>query len=345
MIKSIDFAAEKGYLQACCKLAASGYNDSISKIASATGVLCRLYNYMRDKMANSSFKDYMNPVVSAIDQLGGSARPSEVYKYITQTLDLSDEILDEKNMNGRSRFENQVNWARLFLAKANYIDSSKRGVWSLTDKGRKVQTFSETEIDQLIKDARDQSPCRLKNNTSEMIPVQERKTIPSEEEGIETPPPADQTSDKDDLLNIILSLPPSGFERLCQRLLRESGFQEVIVTGKSGDGGIDGIGTLQINPFVSFKVLFQSKRYSGSVSVSQIRDFRGAMSGRTDKGIIITTGTYTADAKREAARDGVSPIELVDGERLIAMFEQLELGLTPRTIYDIDYGFFDDFKE
>ena len=106
------------------------------------------------------------------------------------------------------------------------------------------------------------------------------------------------------LLNLIKSLPPGGFERLSQRLLRESGFQKVEVTGKTGDGGIDGVGILQVNPFVSFNVLFQCKRYQGAVTPSQIRDFRGAMMGRADKGIIITTGTFTLEAKKEARRDG-----------------------------------------
>lgn len=296
-------------------------------------------------MANPKFRDYINPVIDSINALGGSARPPEVYKYIAQSLSLSDEILNEERESGGSRYENQVAWARFYLVKAGYIDSSKRGVWSLTDKGRKVQEFTETEIDQLIKDVQAQSPPRPKKITLGIISTQDEKVISSEEESNEESPPAEQSSYKDDLLNIILSLPPTGFERLCQRLLRESGFQEVAVTGKSGDGGIDGIGILQINPFVSFKVLFQSKRYSGSVSASQVRDFRGSMMGRADKGIIITTGTYTADAKREAVRDGVPPIELVDGEMLVSMFEQLELGLNPRTAYDIDYNFFNDFKE
>jgi restriction system protein len=147
------------------------------------------------------------------------------------------------------------------------------------------------------------------------------------------------------LLNLIKSLPPSGFERLSQRLLRESGFQKVTVTGKTGDGGIDGIGILQVNPFVSFNVLFQCKRYQGAVTPSQIRDFRGAMMGRADKGIIITTGTFTLDAKKEARRDGAPPIELVDGDTLVQMFEQQQLGLIPRTTYDVDEKFFDDFKK
>jgi len=164
-----------------------------------------------------------------------------------------------------------------------------------------------------------------------------------EDDPTETAPPSELSNYRDQLSEIILKIPPVGFERLCQRLLRESGFQEVTVTQRSGDGGIDGIGILQINPFVTFKVLFQSKRYAGSVSSPQIRDFRGAMMGRADKGIIITTGSFTADAKREAIRDGVPPIELVDGEKLLDLFEELELGLKPRTTYDIDQDFFEDF--
>jgi restriction system protein len=153
-----------------------------------------------------------------------------------------------------------------------------------------------------------------------------------------------QASYRIDLLNILKSLPPAGFERICQRLLRESGFQQVTVTGKSGDGGIDGIGVVQVNAFVSFRVLFQCKRYQGAVAVSTVRDFRGAMSGRADKGIIMTTGTFTQDAKKEARRDGVPPIELVDGERMVEMFEKQELGLKPIKTYAIDEKFFEEFR-
>ena len=144
---------------------------------------------------------------------------------------------------------------------------------------------------------------------------------------------------------MLLKLPPSGFERLSQRLLREAGFIQVIVTGSTGDGGIDGYGTLQINPLVSFKVLFQCKRYTKSVSPSHVRDFRGAMAGRADKGIIITTGTFTAEARREASRDGVPPIEIIDGDKLVEMLQNLELGLKPVTTYEIDEAFFGEFKD
>jgi restriction system protein len=120
----------------------------------------------------------------------------------------------------------------------------------------------------------------------------------------------------------------------------------VRVTGKSGDGGIDGHGVVQVNPFVSFRVLFQCKKYtSNPVTPSQVRDFRGAMQGRADKGIIITTGTFTSEAKKEASRDGVPPIELVDGEALMSMFEMLELGLKPKTVFDVDEKFFEEFDD
>lgn len=150
---------------------------------------------------------------------------------------------------------------------------------------------------------------------------------------------------KEKLLDLLRNLPPYGFEKICQRLLRESGFTQVKATGKTGDGGIDGYGVLELNPLMSFKVLFQSKRYKDVVSIDKVRDFRGAMAGRADKGIIITTGRFTQDAKNEAVRDGVPPIELVDGDKLVNMFEKLELGLIPRTVYDIDLEFFKEYHE
>lgn len=157
---------------------------------------------------------------------------------------------------------------------------------------------------------------------------------------------AEVTNDiQSQLIDLLVNkLSPAGFERLSQRLLREAGFVQVVVTGRSGDGGIDGYGTLQVNPLVSFKVLFQCKKYASSVSPSQVRDFRGAMAGRADKGIIVTTGTFTAEARREASRDGVPPIELIDGEKLVEMFKGFELGLKPVTTYEIDESFFDEFK-
>jgi restriction system protein len=158
------------------------------------------------------------------------------------------------------------------------------------------------------------------------------------------PPDTEPGNYRANLLRILQGLSASGFERLCQRLLREAGFDQVVVTGKSGDGGIDGHGVLSVNAFVSFRVLFQCKRYAGSVSPAQVRDFRGAMQGRADKGLILTTGSFTSEARREGTRDGAPPIELVDGEKLVELFAKLELGLKPVTTYEVEEGFFAEYR-
>lgn len=136
---------------------------------------------------------------------------------------------------------------------------------------------------------------------------------------------------KQRLLETILSLSPDAFERLAQRILRESGFKTVSVTGRPGDGGIDGTGVLQIN-LITFPVAFQCKRYKGSVGAPNIRDFRGAIMGRCEKGLLITTGTFTSEAQKEATRDGALAIDLVDGDRLCEILKDLSLGIVTETV-------------
>ena len=144
------------------------------------------------------------------------------------------------------------------------------------------------------------------------------------------------------LLTVLRKLPPKGFERLCQRLLQESGFEQVEVTGASGDGGIDGIGVLKLNAFVTTRVLFQCKRYAGSVGSPEVRNFRGAIGGATRHHP--HDGGFTEDAREEANRDGVPPIKLIDWEQLLQLFEDLKLGLLPRTTYDVDVKFFKEYQ-
>jgi restriction system protein len=255
---------------------------------------------------------------------------------VVEKLSIPDAEVEETLKSGMSRVKNQVHWARFYLAKSGFIDASQRGVWSLTEKGMEAQLTAEDAL-RHFKDVQTQfrkAPVDEPVESVDQLDADEADETPF---GIE--------DHRTELLSILRSLSPSGFERVCQRLLRESGFEKVVVTGRSGDGGIDGHGVIQINPFVSFKALFQSKRYDGVISASQIRDFRGAMMGRADKGIFITTGTFSVSARKEALRDGVPAIELVDGEKLIDMFEYLELGLTPRTVYEIDQTFFDSYMQ
>lgn len=296
---------------------------------------------MARKLASEGpkFVSYFWPVVEALKKLGGSARPAEVREGIAAKLGISEAVQTETMRSGLPRFDTQVAWARFYLVKAGIIDSSSRGVWTLTEKGRALNGLTKQEAFEMFKNIHAQFHVdRGVEGTAEV-----------EEEEIEAPPPQDaatpsSTNYRQQLLEILRGFPPSGFERFCQRLLRESGFQEVTVTGRSGDGGIDGLGILQVSPLVSFKVLFQCKRYAGAVTPSQVRDFRGAMQGRADKGIIVTTGAFTSEAKKEAVRDGVPPIELVDGEKLVAMLEDLELGLHPIKSFKVQESFFDEFK-
>jgi len=285
------------------------------------------------------FVKYFGPVLEALDHLGGSGRPDEVRSIIAQRLKLSEEQQSEQlPSKAQPRFDNQVHWARFYLSKAGFIDSSKRGVWALTEKARSAIPLNSSDARSIFREVQS-TFAKSKGRKSEQAPIG-----PIEDVSI---PPTDGASIelnyRDEVAEKLQALSPGGFERFCQRLLRESGFQEVSVTGRSGDGGIDGSGILQVNALVSFKVLFQCKRYVGTVAVAQVRDFRGAMMGRADKGIILTTGSFTSEARKEAVRDGVPAIELVDGDKLINMLEQLELGLKPMTTYEVDTTFFDSF--
>lgn len=149
---------------------------------------------------------------------------------------------------------------------------------------------------------------------------------------------------KDKLAVLTQRLDPAGFERLVQRILRESGFIHVEVTARTGDGGIDGKGIARIHGFMSFHVLFQCKRYKGSVTAGEIRDFRGAMVGRADKGLFISTGSFTPAAVKEATRDGAPPIDLVDGDELAEKLKELGLGVKTELVerVSVDAGWFDN---
>ena len=293
----------------------------------------------RNPENGAQFVRYMQPVIDALNSLGGSGSPDEVIERIAKTLAVPDDVQNEiLPSGGRTRFGNQVAWARFYLVKEGLIDSSRRGVWSLTAAGQSAHLTLEQSREVFLKWVRIFQDERRAKEDGEDVRAEETTAPPVTEGSLS----GDGTY-RTELLKLLLALPPAGFERLSQRILREAGFTQVEVTGATNDGGIDGYGTLQINALVSFKVLFQCKRYRSTVSPSQVRDFRGAMAGRADKGIIITTGNFTSEARREANRDGVPPIELIDAEKLIDLLERLELGLKPAKTYTIDHVFLREF--
>jgi restriction system protein len=288
----------------------------------------------KKKTSGPQFVRYFAPLLDALRALGGSGSPQEVIQRIVEDLNISDEMQNDFLSSGQSRFVNQVHWARFYLVKEGLLDSSKRGVWTLSERGLKTNLT-------------DSQALALFQKLSRMFQIRDGEPEIPEEAQIQSPEDDSSEGTGDyrvRLLDILLKLPPSGFERLAQRLLREAGFSQVVVTGKSNDGGIDGHGTLMVNPLVSFRVLFQCKRYAGAVSSPDVRNFRGAMQGRADKGIIITTGSFTADAIREASRDGAPPIELIDGGKLIDLMKGLRLGLKPIETFSVDDAFFNEFR-
>jgi restriction system protein len=286
----------------------------------------------KKKNSQAEFVRWFGPLLNALRQLGGTAKPREAADKIAENLKLDDDKLNELLNSGQSRYYNQVAWARQYLAWEGLLDTSQHGIWALSAKGENTTLTNEQAREIFLKWVDIHRKAKQDKSEKEIIEEQE-----------ESEPDDIQPINKTDLLQVLQSLAPNGFEKICQRLLRESGFEKVVVTGQSHDGGIDGFGTLEMNPFVSFKVLFQCKRYKGTVSRAQVGDFRNAMIGRAEKGIIMTTGTFSSDAIKEANREGAPQVELVDGEKLVEMFKRVQLGVRPKTVYEVDLPFFEPY--
>ena len=282
------------------------------------------------KAKKAEFSKYLGPVLDALRDLGGSGRPKEVQDRVAKNLNISDKTREETLKNGALKWDNQVAWARQYLVYDGLIDNSKKGVWVLTPLGQKTVLDEKQGHEIFLKHTAILQKARKNKNLGKIVEKEEEIS----EEVLEK---------ESSLLDVLKSVSPIGFEHLCQRLLREIGFENVEITKRSHDEGIDGYGILKLNQLISLKTIFQCKRYKKTVSREKIGDFRNALIGRAEKGIIITTGTFSEDAKREANRDGADRIELIDGERLVALFEELELGVKPVTKYEIDYKFFEEY--
>ena len=263
-----------------------------------------------------TFDSLMNPVLKALKELGGSGTIHEIDAKAAEIARLTDEqleVLHNPDRGSQTEVEYRLAWTRTYLKKYGLLENSSRGVWALTPEGRQTNRVNPKAVVQFVRD-------------------QDRKARADavEEEDIEE---ADsEVTWRDELIEILLDMDASAFERLVQRMLRESGFVQVEVTGRSGDGGIDGKGIMRLGGLLSFHVIFQCKRYRDTVGVGHVRDFRGAMVGRADKGLLVTTGNFSKDAIREATRDGAPAIDLIDGDQLVDKLKELELGVHTRVV-------------
>lgn len=267
-----------------------------------------------------------------LQNLGGSASNQEIESALIEQFGFTDEqVAQTHKKSGVAIVSNRIAWARSYLKLAELTNNEKTGTWVITGAGREALKLGETAVHKCVSDA-----VKLYN-------AARKAAKDSAGSPADAPDEAEEEVEWSNLLLTKLkTIPADAFERLSQRLLRESGFVKVEVTGKSGDGGIDGAGVLRMN-LVSFNVLFQCKRYKDTVGPGVVRDFRGAMQGRADKGLIITTGTFTPEARKEATRDGAPAIDLIDGESLCNLLKAQNLGVQVKLVEDvsIDLDFFD----
>jgi restriction system protein len=291
---------------------------------------------------------FFKPILDSLRELGGSATTTELKDKLVDKLNISEEELEGKLKSGVYRIDNQISWSKVYLSRSKLVEVSDSGVWSLTEKGFKEEP-GDDDVLSIFKEIHGSLIAKRGNRKTDAASRKEEvlhqsRTNGQEEAEKETPLALEIEPEldwKQRVLGSILAMPPEAFERLSQRLLRESGFTQVEVTGRSGDGGIDGKGVLRIGGLVNFQVVFQSKRYAGTVSAGIVRDFRGAMIGRADKGLIISTGTFSRDARAEAIRDGAPAIDLVDGQELAELLKKYQLGvktvMVEKVEVDIDW--------
>ena len=259
--------------------------------------------------------DLLWPTLQVLDASGGSASIHELSSRVSEYMSLTDDVLNKLHQDGpQTEVDYRAAWARTYLKKIGAIDNTSRGVWTITDTGRGIK-----------------NEARIRELAIEVRAAWNRERNADKASEFKSTDIGDEPGWENELLDILRRMAPDAFERLCQRVLRESGFTRVQVTGASGDGGIDGVGVLRVR-LISFQVRFQCKRYSGSVGTREIRDFRGAMVGRADKGLFITTGAFTQAAQREATRDGAPAIDLIDGNELCHLLRDLGLGVSTKTV-------------
>lgn len=281
---------------------------------------------MKNNIQIPKYHELMNPLLYALHELGGSGSIEEIAQKVAELSDLPEDVLNiphNPEKSSQTEIEYRLAWARTYLKKYGILENSDRGIWLIVSEKRDVKSIDPQVV---VKTVRDEH-----KRQKEII---EKEKTSEEDTDIEIP---DEAESWRSVLHHVLihDISPDAFERLAKRILRESGFVQVEVTGRSGDGGIDGKGIMRLSGLLSFHVIFQCKKYKGTVTASDIRDFRGAMIGRADKGLFITTGTFTRDAIREATRDGAPPIDLVDGNQLADKLKELGLGIKKEIVEKI----------
>lgn len=294
----------------------------------------------KKKNGKTEFVKWFGPVLDALRALGGSATPKEITQWIGEELKVSEEILNERyEKSGILKFPNQLAWARQYLVWEELLASSKRGVWALSPKGWNTKLDEKKSHEIFLKWVKIQADLREGKESETEV----EKIITTQEEN---EPDGSNSKLQLSLIEVLQNLSPTGFEHLCGRLLREYDFENIEISQQSHDGGIDGYATLKLNPFVNMGVYFQCKRYTGTVPTEKVQAFIGVMETNkrsVEKGLFITTGSF-AKAAIDIEKNNIK-LELIAGDKLVEMFEEVELGVIPKTIYEPDMTFFEQYRD
>lgn len=296
----------------------------------------------KKRIGKTEFVKWFGPILDALRDLGGSAKPKVITQWIGEKYNISDDILNERyEKSGVLKFQNQLAWARQYLVWEELLATSKHGVWTLSQSGWETKLDEDqahsiflkwVKVFQELKHEKPQQS--IDTEAEEIIKLQQENE------------PESQVNLKPTLLQVLQNISPTGFEQLCGRLLLEYDFENIEITQKSHDGGIDGYATLKLNPFVNLSVFFQCKRYQGTVPTEKVQAFIGVMETdkrSVEKGLLITTGSF-AKAAIEIEKINIK-LELIDGDKLVEMFEKVELGVTPQMIYEPNLKFFEQYME
>jgi len=258
--------------------------------------------------------------------------------------DLPQELLSQKTSNGANVLIDRILWGKSYLKMAKFVSYPKRGMVQITDKGKQVLntgslSLQDLQNDQDFKNHRESVQSKKENeiehNTVSVDNASPQDLIDSGFSTIET-------EVKSELLEKLKEIDPYYFEKVILILLKSMGYGDFIETSKSADSGIDGI--INEDKLGLEKIYTQAKRYNeNKVREKDIRNFIGAMSGDTSKGVFITTSTFD-DAAVKKAREAHHSIILIDGAKLVDLMYQYKVGVQTKTIYEIkelDNDFFE----
>ena len=279
-------------------------------------------------------------ILTTLRDMNGVAKAGAVKAAVVQAMSEAGEAMNDQMLaSGVPKYQNDIYWARMYLVNAGLLEPAKtagHGTWKLTSQGW-------------------ESPLDMATAAAIYFQTASKGNKNKDEADMPAPSGDDLQQDLEGTVNwqvqlkeILWSLSDQGFEHLCAAIMTANGLDQIKVTGKSGDKGIDGMGLMYLDDagLVSIRVAWQCKRYTtGTVGSMEVRNFRGSLGHKTDHGIIFTTSTFTAEAMKESVALGKTPIRLVPLDQLIEMLKNLKLGVGPEPGHVVDTSFFEQYRK